>query len=248
MAGHSQFANRKHRKGAQDAKRSKIFTKVSKEIVVAVKLGGDDMSSNPRLRSAILSARAVNMPNDKVQKAIAKGTSSDPDSNYQEVRFEGYAPGGAQVIVECLTDNNNRTFSEIRTIFSKLGGNLGVQGSVSYAFDRLAFLNFSADTKDRDIFFEAAVDAGASDVKFEDDIFIAVAPIDDMAIVKEALEKKFGDIISFAIAWVPQALIELSGEESIEKFENFIETLEENDAVQNIYSNVNLFKKEGHHE
>ena len=167
MAGHSKFSNIKHRKGAQDAKRAKVFTKVAKEIIVAVKTAGGqtDPNFNPRLRGAIASARALNMPKDRIDKAIKQGSGQNDDDNYEEIRYEGYAPGGIAIIVEAMTNNRNRTAAEVRTIFNKGGGSLGETGSVAYMFDRVGFIQYPFSVTSNDAMFEAALEAGADDVQ-----------------------------------------------------------------------------------
>ncbi|MCH2037300.1 MAG: YebC/PmpR family DNA-binding transcriptional regulator, partial [Rickettsiales bacterium] len=171
MAGHSKFSNIKHRKGAQDAKRAKVFTKVAKEIIVAVKTAGGqtDPNFNPRLRGAIASARALNMPKDRIDKAIKQGSGQNDDDNYEEIRYEGYAPGGIAIIVEAMTNNRNRTAAEVRTIFNKGGGSLGETGSVAYMFDRVGFIQYPFSVTSNDAMFVAALEAGADDVQSDDE-------------------------------------------------------------------------------
>ncbi|MGB0719529.1 MAG: YebC/PmpR family DNA-binding transcriptional regulator, partial [Bdellovibrionales bacterium] len=204
MAGHSKWANIKHRKGKADAQRAKLFSKLGREIFVAAKLGGPDPDMNPRLRLAISTARGQSMPKDAIEKNIQKGSGTAGDGeNYEEVRYEGYGAGGVAIIVECLTDNRNRTASEIRFAFTKHNGNLGETGSVNFMFDRIAEIVFPADKASNDDMFEAALEAGAENVESDEDYHVITCPTDDFAEVRDALEAKFGEPERQGLIWNP---------------------------------------------
>ncbi|HBK93265.1 MAG TPA: YebC/PmpR family DNA-binding transcriptional regulator, partial [Parvularcula sp.] len=211
MAGHSQFANIMHRKGKQDAKRSKMFSKLSKEITVAAKLGAADPAFNPRLRLAIQAAKAQSMPKDNIERAIKKATGGD-GAGFEDIRYEGFAPGGVGVIVEVLTDNRNRAASEVRSAFTKHGGNLGETGSVAFMFDRVGAIAYKADAASEDAMLEAALEAGANDVESGADGHTVYTANDELAAVAAALEAKFGEAGSVKLVWKPQNLIEVSGD------------------------------------
>jgi len=238
MAGHSQFKNIMHKKGKQDAIRSKLFSKLAREITVAAKMGLPDMNMNARLRSAVLAARAENMPKDNIERAIKKASGSDAE-NYDEMRYEGYGPGGVAVIVEALTDNHNRTAGDVRTAFTKSGGNLATTGAVSFMFDHVGVVEFDAKAASADAMLEAAIDAGAEDVISNDDghqIFTTTESLRDVA---KALEAKFGEPRKSALLWKPQNTVALS-DEAGEKMLNLIEALDDNDDVQNVYANFEV--------
>jgi YebC/PmpR family DNA-binding regulatory protein len=238
MAGHSQFKNIMHRKGKQDKVRSKVFGKLAREITVAAKLGLPDPAFNPRLRAAILEARAENMPKDNIERAIKKASGSDAE-NYDEMRYEGYGPGGVAVIVEALTDNHNRTASDVRTAFTKSGGNLATTGAVSFMFDHVGVVEFDAKAASADAMLEAAIDAGAEDVISNDDghqIFTTPETLRDVA---KALEAKFGEPRKSALLWKPQNTVALN-DEAGEKMLDLIEALDDNDDVQNVYANFEV--------
>ena len=241
MAGHSKFKNIMHRKGAQDKKRAGLFAKLAREITVAVKLGGEDMASNHRLRSAVGAARAENMPKDNITRAISKGAGNDADSNYEEIRYEGYGAGGASLIVEVLTDNRNRTASEVRAAFSKFGGNLGETGSVAFMFDRLGEILFPADVASEDAMFEAAIESGADNVIFssEDGHQIHCAP-DELQNVATLLEEKFSEPKSVKLVWVPKTLNDVADAKDAKKLLRLTDILDDNDDVQNIYANYDI--------
>lgn len=225
-----------HRKGAQDAKRAKMFTKVQREITVAAKLGGGDSGANPRLRAAIIAARAVNMPNDRVKRAIDSATGAGATENYEEIRYEGYGPGGVAVIVEALTDNRNRTAGEVRSTFGKYGGNLGETNSVSFMFDRIGEIAYPLSTASGDVMFEAAVEAGADDCQTGDETHdIYTSPASFLS-VKEALEKKLGEAQRAAIIWKPNVAVPIDEEQS-KTLMKLIEVLEDNDDVQTVTTN-----------
>ena len=236
MAGHSHWAGIKHKKGKVDKQRSKIFSKLSKEITVAAKLGDKDPDMNPRLRSAVQAARSANMPKDNITRAIDKSSMSN-QSNFESLRYEGFGPDRVAVIVETLTDNKKRTASNIRTIFQKSGGSLGTQGSASHNFIQLGIIKIDKnEISDEDI-FELAIDAGANECKSDNEFHEIQCSINDIYNVKKDLEKKISNFISTGIEWVPLNAIEISDKRK-EELINFFETLEEDDDVQNIYSNV----------
>jgi len=239
MAGHSKFKNIMHRKNAQDAKRGKVFTKVAREIIVAVKLGGDDAESNPRLRAALGSARAVNMPKDNVERAIKRALGAEGSNDYFEMRYEGYGPGGVAVIVDALTDNRNRTASEVRSAFSKYGGNLGETNSVSFQFDRIGLITYPATAGSNEEIFEEALEAGAEDVRSADWGHEIECSPDELHAVREELSKKFGDPDSAKLEWKPQNLVEID-EEKAKTLLKLIEVLEDNDDVQVVSSNFSI--------
>src|SRR5262249_10443267 len=238
MAGHSQFKNIMHRKGRQDAVRSKLFSKLAREITVSAKLGLPDPAMNPRLRAAMLAARAENMPKDNIERAIKKAQGGDAE-NYEEIRYEGYGPGGVAIIVEVLTDNRNRTASDVRSSFSKSGGNLAETGAVSFMFAHVGVVEFDAKVASAEDMLDAAIEAGADDVvSSEAGHEIYVAP-DRLREVAKALEAKFGEPRKAALVWKPQNTIALDDEQG-EKLLRLIETLSEHDDVQNVYANFEV--------
>ncbi|EKS35337.1 YebC/PmpR family DNA-binding transcriptional regulator [Afipia clevelandensis] len=238
MAGHSQFKNIMHRKGKQDAMRSKMFGKLAREITVAAKLGTPDPAMNPRLRLAITAARAENMPKDNIERAIKKAIGSDGE-NYDEMRYEGYGPGGVAVIVEALTDNRNRAASDIRSYFTKSGGNLGETGSVSFMFDRVGVIEYDAKVASDDAMLEAAIDAGADDVASSEDGHEVLASPETYREVAKALEGKFGEARKAALIWKPQNTITVD-DETGEKLFKLLDLLNEHDDVQNVYANFEV--------
>ncbi len=238
MAGHSKFKNIMHRKGAQDKKRAKIFAKHAREIYVAAKSGMPDPDKNPRLRNAIIAARADNTPKDNIERAIKKAAGGDGES-YDEIRYEGYGPGGVAVIVEALTDNRNRTASEVRAAFTKHGGNLGETGSVGFMFERTGTIEYPADAADADTMFEEALEAGASDVASDDDGHEITCEPDDFSTVRDALAEKFGDPSGARLEWVANTTTELD-EQQAGTMLKLIDTLEDNDDVQNVSSNFEV--------
>ena len=238
MAGHSKFKNIQYRKGAQDKKRAKVFARLAKELTVAAKLGQSDPDANPRLRTAMMAARAQNMPKDNIERAIKRGDDGD-GANYEEVRYEGFAAGGIGVIVETMTDNRNRTAAEIRTRFSKNGGNLGEVGSVSFMFDRLGAIEFAAAAGDAETVFTAALEAGADDVSSTQDGHEIICPMENLHIVVAALSDTLGEPISASIIWRAQNDIAVEGE-TAEKILKLIEALDDIDDVQNIYANFDM--------
>jgi YebC/PmpR family DNA-binding regulatory protein len=238
MAGHSQFKNIMHRKGRQDAARSKLFSKLAREITVAAKMGLPDPAMNPRLRAAVLAARAENMPKDNIERAIKKSLGGDAES-YDEVRYEGYGPGGVAVIVEALTDNRNRTAGDVRATFTKNGGNLAETGAVSFMFDRVGVVEYDAKVASADQMLEAAIEAGAEDVVSSEAGHEIYTAQDSLAEVAKSLEAKFGEPRKAALTWKPQNTIAL-GDEQGEKLLRLIETLQEHDDVQNVYANFEV--------
>src|SRR6516162_2841515 len=238
MAGHSQFKNIMHRKGRQDAQKSKMFGKLAREITVSAKLGTPDPAMNPRLRAAVLAARAENMSKDSIDRAIKKSLGGDTE-NYDEIRYEGYGPGGVAVIVEALTDNRNRTASDVRSYFTKTGGNLAETGAVSFMFDRVGLIEFDAKVASADAMLEAAVEAGADDVMSTGDGHEIYAAQDSFANVVKALEAKFGEPRKAALVWKPQNTIAIDDEKG-EKMFKLMELLNEHDDVQNVYANFEM--------
>ncbi len=238
MAGHSQFKNIMHRKGKQDAMRSKMFGKLAREITVAAKLGTPDPAMNPRLRLAITAARAENVPKDNIERAIKKALGNEGE-NYDEIRYEGYGPGGVAVIVEALTDNRNRAASDIRSYFTKSGGNLGETGSVSFMFDRVGIIEYDAKVGSGDAMLEAAIDAGADDVASSEDGHEIFASQESLREVAKALETKFGEARKAALVWKPQNTITVD-DETGEKLFKLLDLLNEHDDVQNVYANFEV--------
>lgn len=238
MAGHSKWANIQHRKGRQDAVRSKLFSKISKEITVAAKMGEPDPEKNPRLRLAVKEAKTNSVPKDVIERAIKKSESGDAQ-DYDEIRYEGYGTGGVAVIVETMTDNRNRTASNVRSIFSKFGGNLGETGSVSFMFDRVGFITFPGGITDADEMLEAAIESGAIDVESSQEEHNIFCTDGDLNNVSNALELQFGESISSKLIWRPQTTTELGLEEA-EKILKLIDALEDDDDVQNVTANFNI--------
>jgi len=238
MAGHSKFKNIQFRKGAQDKKRAKLFSKLAREITTAAKMGMPDPAMNPRLRSAIQAARAQNMPNDNIDRAIKKSQEAGGD-NYEEVRYEGFGAGGVGVIVEALTDNRNRTASEVRSIFAKFGGNLGETGAVSFNFDRLGAIEFDADKATADGMLEAAIEAGADDVESGEEGHVVYCNPDELHQVSKALEERFGEPRVMQILWRPKTEVPID-EEGGQKLLPMIDGLEDLDDVQQVYANFDM--------
>ena len=237
MAGHSKWANIKHKKARADAGRAKLFSKLGREIFVAAKLGGADPDMNPRLRLAIATARGQSMPKDAIEKNIAKGSGTAGDGeDYEEIRYEGYANGGVAVIVECLSDNRNRTASEVRSIFSKNGGNMGETGSVNFMFDRIGEIVFPAAKADADSMFEEALEAGASDVESDAEYHTIACEVEDFATVRDALEAKFGEPERQGLIWKPNVTSEVD-EDGVRSVLKLIDALEESDDVQTVTAN-----------
>jgi YebC/PmpR family DNA-binding regulatory protein len=238
MAGHSQFKNIMHRKGRQDAVKSKLFGKLAREITVSAKLGLPDPGMNARLRAAIIAARVENMPKDNIDRAIKKASGSDAET-YDEIRYEGYGPGGVAVIVETLTDNRNRTAGEVRSAFTKHGGNLAETGAVSFMFNRLGVIEYDAKAASADAMLEAAIDAGAEDVVSGDDGHEVFTTPESLGAVSKALEAKFGEARRAALLWKPQNTIAVDDEQG-EKLIKMIDVLNDDDDVQNVYANFEV--------
>ena len=239
MAGHSQFKNIMYRKGAQDKKRAKVFTKIIRELTTAARTGLPDANANPRLRAAIMAAKQANMPKDTVDRAIRRGAGEEGAENYEEVRYEGYGPGGTAIIVEALTDNRNRTASDVRAAFTKCGGSLGESNSVSFLFDRLGQVTYPASVASADAMFEAAAEAGADDVESGPEEHVVVCAPEQLNTVRDALEKKFGPSTSAKLAWRPKSLTPVEGE-AAEALFKLLETLEDSDDVQTLFANYEV--------
>jgi YebC/PmpR family DNA-binding regulatory protein len=239
MAGHSQFKNIMHRKGAQDAKRGKVFTKLIRELTVAAKTGLPDPNSNPRLRAAIIAARQANMPKDTVERAIKRGAGGADDASYEEVRYEGYGPGGVAIIVEALTDNRNRTAGDIRAAFTKMGGSLGETNSVSFMFDRIGIVRYASAAASEDAMLEAAIEAGADNVESDESGHEVTCAPDQLIALRDALEARFGPPESARLGWRAQTSIPVS-DEPAEKLFRLLETLDDNDDVQNVVANYDV--------
>ena len=238
MAGHSKFKNIMYRKGAQDKKRSALFSKLSREITVAAKMGLPDPDANARLHAAIIAARAQSMPKDNIQRSIDKASAGDAE-NYEEIRYEGFGPGGVALIVEALTDNRNRTATNVRTAFSKNGGNLGASGSVSHGFSRLGLIEYPASAGDDEKVLEAAIEAGADDVESDQDGHYVYCHPDQLHQVVKALEAKFGEPRATQILWRPKSGVPVD-EETGQRLLRMIEALEDSDDVQNVYANFEI--------
>ena len=240
MSGHSQFKNIMYRKGAQDAKKARVFAKLAREITVAAKSGLPEPDKNPRLRLAIQAARAESMPKDNIERAIAKATQTAGGADFVTMRYEGFAPNKAAVIVEALTDNKNRTAGNVRTIFGKRGGAMGESGSVAFNFERIGHIQYPASAAEADKMFEAALEAGANDVASDDEYHEIETLPDDLAVVTEALEKQFGTPAVSRLDWKPAVKSEINDVETAQKFLDFIDALEEDDDVQHVYHNAEI--------
>ncbi len=239
MSGHSKWATIKRKKSAVDAKRGKIFTKLIKEITIAARQGGGDPNGNPRLRLAIDNAKSQNMPADNIERAIKKATGELEGSTYTEITYEGYAPGGIAVLVEVATDNKNRTVAEIRHIFSKHGGNLGETGSVAWMFERKAVITIKRNGKNEDEVLEVILDAGADDLQTEEDFFEIQTSLESFEQVRKSLLEKNFEIENASLQWIAKNLIRVSGEDT-QKVMKLIEVLEDNDDVQNVFTNADI--------
>lgn len=238
MAGHSQFKNIMHRKGRQDAAKSKLFGKLAREITVAAKLGLPDPGMNPRLRAAIIAARTENMPKDNIERAIKKAAGGDAE-NYEQIRYEGYGPGGVAVIVEVLTENRNRTAGEVRATFTRSGGNLAETGAVAFMFDHVGVIEYDAGVAGPEAMFEAALEAGADDVVSSENGHEIYAPADQFGAVAKTLEQKFGEPRKAGLVWRPQNTVAVDDEQG-EKVLKLIENLNDSDDVQNVYANFEI--------
>ena len=239
MAGHSKFKNIMHRKGAQDKKRAKTFSRLGKEIAVAVKTGGTDPESNIRLRSAINTAKNLNMPKDNIERAIKKGEGNDPDSNYEEVRYEGYGPEGTAIIVEAMTNNKNRTAAEIRSIFSKSGGNMGESGSVSFGFKRLGVITIEKTLATEEEIFDFSVENGSEDLEVNEEDYVVYCEQSVLHILNNKIVSKFGSTKSADLIWKSDTSVEVE-KDSAEKLFKLLNALEDNDDVQGVSSNFEV--------
>ena len=240
MAGHSKFKNIQHRKGAQDKKRAKIFTKVVREIITAAKIGQPEPSNNPRLRAAITSARTHNLPKERIERAIASASEAGNNENYIEIRYEGFAPGGIAIIVEALTDNKNRTASDVRSAFTKLGGNLGETGSVSFMFDHVGIIQYPAKTASPESILDNAIIAGVRDVESNDMEHIIYTDVDNFSESEGFLIDKYGPPEESHIGWKPKEVIMIEDKDKAEKLLKLIDLLEESDDVQRVFGNYEL--------
>ena len=239
MSGHSKWATTKHKKAATDAKRGKIFTKIGKEITVAARLGGGDPDGNPRLRTAVAKAKSVSLPAENIKRAIQKGTGELPGVSYEEIVYEGYGPGGVAVIIESMTDNRNRTVSEIRNIFSKAGSNMGEAGCVSWMFHKKGYLVVNSTKANEDQLMTLALDAGAEDMQVEEGTFVITTALSDFEKVKKALEDAAVPLDLAEITMIPQTYVKLDGKEA-QQMLRLVDTLEDNDDVQNVYANFDI--------
>jgi YebC/PmpR family DNA-binding regulatory protein len=242
MAGHSKFKNIMYRKGAQDKKRSALFSKLSREITVAAKMGLPDPDANARLRAAIIAARAQSMPKDNIQRSIDKAAASEGE-NYEEIRYEGFGPAGVALIVEALTDNRNRTATNVRTIFSKNGGNLGASGSVSHGFERMGLIEYPASAGDADKVLEAAIEAGADDVESDEGGHQIWTTVESLHEVARALEPMLGEAEGAKLAWKPSTEVEVRGDEA-QQLMKLIDALEDDDDVQTVWGNYDVPEEE----
>ncbi|MBW2640274.1 MAG: YebC/PmpR family DNA-binding transcriptional regulator [Deltaproteobacteria bacterium] len=239
MSGHSKWSSIKHKKGATDAKRGKIFTKLIKEITVAARFGGGDPAANPRLRTAIQAAKSENMPKDNIERAIKKGTGELEGVNYEESIYEGYGPGGAAIFIESLTDNKNRAVADIRHILNKAGGNLGSNGCVAWIFEKKGYIVVENDAVEEDTLMEVAIDAGAEDVREDDSNYEIITEPKDFEAVKAAIEEQSLPYIAAEITMLPQSTVNLQGNEA-EQMVKLMETLEDCDDVQKVYTNADI--------
>jgi YebC/PmpR family DNA-binding regulatory protein len=240
MSGHSKWATTKHKKAAIDAKRGKIFTKIGKEITVAARLGGGDPDGNPRLRTAVANAKSVSMPSDNIKRAIQKGTGELPGVAYEEITYEGYGPNGVAIIIEVLTDNRNRTVSEIRHTMEKLGKGMGESGCVSWMFHKKGYIVVARAKADEEKLMGLALDAGAEDLQTEDDNFVITTPPNDFEKVKKALEDAGVPLEVAEVTMLPQTYVKLEGEKEAGQMLRLVEALEDNDDVQNVYANFDI--------
>ena len=240
MAGHSKWANIKHRKGAQDAKRGKVFTKLIKEITVGARMGGGDIDANPRLRAAVAAAKAENMPKDNIERAIKKGSGDLDGVNYEEIVYEGYGPGGVAVLVECMTDNRNRTVGEVRFFFSKSGGNLGESGCVAWMFDKKGSLLIDKDSVEEEQLMDLAIEAGADDVVDDDNIYQVLTAPEEFLVVREALEAEGITFIEASVSMIAKNEIEVADEKTAISLMKLLDNLEDNDDVQKVHANFDI--------
>ena len=239
MAGHSQFKNIMYRKGAQDARRAKAFTKLIRELTTAARTGVADANANPRLRAAIQAARAANMPKDTMERAIKRGAGGEEGVAYEEVRYEGFGPGGVAVIIEALTDNRNRTVSDIRSAFAKLGGNLGETNSVSFMFERKGVIRYPLSTASAEAMFDAALEAGAEDVASDSEGHEVVCAVEDFSTVRDGLESRFGAPPSARLGWRPLTTVPVDADDA-ETLLRLLDVLDDNDDVQTVSANFEI--------
>ncbi len=240
MSGHSKWSTIRHKKGAADAKRGKIFTKLIKEIMIAARMGGGDINGNPRLRAAVLAAKAENMPKDNIDRAIKKGTGDLDAANYEEINYEGYGPGGVAVLVEVMTDNRNRAASDIRHIFSRNGGSLGEAGCVAWMFSKKGTIIFNKDKVSEDTLMEVGLEAGAEDVLDQEDQFEVTTALEDFAAVKSAFEEKGLEYELAEISMVPQTTVRIEEEKVAQQLLRLMDALEDSDDVQHAYANFDI--------
>ncbi len=239
MSGHSKWSTIKHKKGKEDAKRGKLFTKIQKEIMVSARMGGGDMDANPRLRTAVIAARGANMPNDNIQRAIKRGTGELPGVTYEQAEYEGYGPGGIAVLIECLSDNKNRTVAELRNLFSKHGGNMGEAGCVSWMFEKKGIIHVEKSKSDEETLMEKALDAGAEDMSAEDDIYEVITLMENFENVKSAIEEASIPIQYAEITMVPQNTVKVEEDKAL-KVLKLMDVIEDHDDVQHVYSNFDI--------
>lgn len=239
MAGHSQFKNIMHRKGIQDAKRAKVFTKLIRELTTAARQGSPDQNANPRLRAAVAAARIANMPRDTIDRAIKRGAGHEDGTVYESIRYEGFGPAGVAIIIEALTDNRNRTASEIRAAFSKQGGNLGESNSVAFMFQRKGLITIANSRIDADRLLEIILDLGADDLQTDDENHYITAAIEGFGQIRDTLEKQVGDIKEAKLSWIPNTVMSVQGE-TAEAILKLVETLEDNDDVQSVFVNAEI--------
>lgn len=240
MSGHSKWANIKHRKGRQDAKKGKVFTRIAKEITIAAREGGGDPEANPRLRLAVLNGRSVNMPSDNITRAIKKGTGEIEGVNYEELRYEGYAPSGVAVIIETVTDNKNRTVAEIRSLIGKMGGNLGETGSVAWNFDRMGVITVKTDSRSEDELLEFVLEAEADDLEYDEESSRIICSIDNFNQCNKYFEEADIEVQESKLEYIPRDTININNVNDARKVIKFIENLEDHDDVQNLYSNFEI--------
>ncbi len=240
MSGHSKWANIKHKKGRADAKRGKVFTRISKEITIAAREGGGDPDGNPRLRLAIQNARSVNMPNDNIIRATKKGTGEIEGVTYEEITYEGYAPNGVAIILETVTDNKKRTVSEVRAMMSRHGGNLGESNSVAWNFERKGVITIATKGASEEELFDVVLEAGADDLEYDEENSRVICPMDQFAIVNKFFEGKDFEITEAKLEYIPQNTVEITTVEQAQKILKFIDVCEEHDDVQNVFSNFEI--------
>lgn len=240
MSGHSKWANIKHRKGRQDAKRGKIFTRIAKEITIAAREGGGDADANPRLRLAVINGRSVNMPSENIQRAIKRGTGEIEGVSYEELTYEGYAPAGVAVILEAVTDNKNRTVAEIRSQFSKLGGNMGETNSVAWNFDRKGVVTIKTGNFSEDSLLEHVLESGADDLEYDSDTSRIICAMDAFGLVNKYFEENKFEITEGKLEYIPKTTLKIENINDAKKVIKFIETMEEHEDVQNLFSNFEI--------